>query len=430
VGISGDEVLLKQQGIEMPFDLISLRRESGLSESQMGARIGCPEERILLYEKEPARAPFEVVLKYIHVSGRDVSSILNLIAQQSTAPVDQSTPIDPGKPYQDLDHRMRLLLEYVAAVYPESPGTQVPGVPDADEILKRLGGLWRRPNVVLTGPFDVGKSRLSNCLLSTDRIPSRYRPATRVTTYIRHAEECPEWQKEDVWILDKDYDPTRWRDQAHCLEHRVRTGGFDLLELPDENAPFALVYLDAPILRACTLIDLPGFDDKDQDEQRTLAAARSADVLLYLSTAVGFLRQQDLMHLGQLVRALPALPITEGKSPIPNFFVVATHAHREMKNSDLNKILDDGARLVFEDLQETWVRKGSQIGYVITKEDIRKQFFAFWYEAPDRRRPLELALQDVVADVLPPFINTGVAQQIKELKERSSQKLGEQVRLL
>jgi hypothetical protein len=84
-------------------------------------------------------------------------------------------------------------------------------------------------NLLITGRFDPGKTRIANALLGRDNLPSQYTPTTSVVTFVPHVSDRPHWQKEDVWIMKKGFDPGRWNDCGHCQEFRLIAGGYESL---------------------------------------------------------------------------------------------------------------------------------------------------------------------------------------------------------
>lgn len=74
------------------------------------------------------------------------------------------------------------------------------------------------------------------------------------------------------------------------------------------EAGSAVVFVDAPILLNCDIIDLPGYGTETaSDDVITAKTAAHADVLIYLSLASGFLRIEDIEYLKNNVRTLPVL---------------------------------------------------------------------------------------------------------------------------
>ena len=98
----------------------------------------------------------------------------------------------------------------------------------------------------------------------------------------------------------------------HCEAFKLTGGDFDILkqygikesEGEKQGAKAALVYIDAPLLHACTLVDVPGFQDDESDAELAMNSQSLADIVLYTSPAKGFLDQGDFVHLGEILRNL------------------------------------------------------------------------------------------------------------------------------
>jgi len=253
------------------------RPTDSLSQEELAACLGIAQTQVSRYEVAPETIPFDLGIKWCQVCGYSLESALALA--QSTQP----TGILPGTPYKELHRRLDLLGQYVAAA-PKTPDSLPPLFMTPSSLTQKISQWKRKPNLLIAGRFDSGKSRLANALLGSEHLPSQYTPTTAVVTYIRHIEDRPEWQKEAVWLMDSKFDPLRWDDQKHCLKHSVLAGGYDTLrefgtkdnEDDTVQATAALVYIDSPLLHACTLIDVPGFQDDADD---AALATRSASLI-------------------------------------------------------------------------------------------------------------------------------------------------------
>ena len=90
-----------------------------------------------------------------------------------SAPIPPLKAIDPGTPYAELYCRLNLLNEYVD-VAPAIDKLDIPTPPDTTHDLQQmLKRYQQKPNVVLTGGFDAGKSHLANALLGSKNLPVR-----------------------------------------------------------------------------------------------------------------------------------------------------------------------------------------------------------------------------------------------------------------
>ena len=76
---------------------------------------------------------------------------------------------------------------------------------------------------------------------------------------------------EVAYIFGPEFDPLRIADAEHRDEHQVAVGGLEVLTAygthqSERSGEYtAVVFLDAPILRACNLVDLPGHQHNAKD---------------------------------------------------------------------------------------------------------------------------------------------------------------------
>jgi hypothetical protein len=314
--------------------------------------------------------------------------------------------VDPGAPYDQLRRNVALLRSYLDA----SPMAVPPnGVPAPDQVADLCNRLLRKPNVVLSGHFDAGKSRLCNALLGGGALPARYRPTTAANTWILHTEDRPAWCRDTVYVFGRGFDPTRIADQGYCEPLRVASGGMETLasygihrdgKVNTEDYT-AVVFLDAPLLRSCNLLDLPGHQHNDNDARLAEAGLGQADMLIYLSTAAGFLDGEDLAHLRAHLRHLPLVE-ANGLPPLSNLLVVASHAHPNISDSQVSEILEGGTDTLMRELADTvFAERANRSGKLITRADVSARVFPFWFERAERREPLRHAVRETLGRHLP-----------------------------
>jgi len=150
--------------------------------------------------------------------------------------------------------------------------------------------------------------------------------------------------EEDVWIFANQaggenlWDESRLHDESYCRLWKIGAGGVETLrsfgtrqgEYYDREAGAAVVFLDAPILKTCDIVDLPGFGtETEQDDNITFATTRKADVVLYLSQASGFMRIEDITYLKRNISELPVWEKKGGNDlkPLSNLFVIDNLLH-------------------------------------------------------------------------------------------------------
>lgn len=171
-----------------------------------------------------------------------------------------------------------------------------------------------KPSISIVGRSDTGKSTLINSLIGMEKMPTSWTPTTSIAVYIKHIKERPNFIKEDAWVFASECDgenlwnAKRLYDEEYCKKWKIASGEIDILRKfgtrqgggLSTNAGSAVVFIDAPILLNCDIVDLPGFGtETDSDDEITLKAAQRTDVLIYLSQANGFMRIEDIEYLKQ-----------------------------------------------------------------------------------------------------------------------------------
>ncbi|MFM7416677.1 MAG: hypothetical protein ACKO51_13000, partial [Alphaproteobacteria bacterium] len=149
--------------MEDSLKLEVLRKQAGLSPTQMGHLLNLHPTQVLRYEKDAQNAPYRIVQLWLAACGD----------------VKVKSGVDFGAPYASLNSAIARLEDHQARE-PEliqGDASHALSVADAVTALRQIG---RKPRLVLCGRFDAGKSRLINALMGADRLPSAYQPATRL----------------------------------------------------------------------------------------------------------------------------------------------------------------------------------------------------------------------------------------------------------
>lgn len=396
-----------------------------LSQGELALRIGISQGQVSRYEANPETIPFDLGHAWCQACGFSIDDALRF-----TGTLPQAG-IDPGTPYSELHGNLHLLRQYVNSA-PVIPSGLPPLSMTPDDLLLKVNHWSRKPTLLITGRFDSGKTRIANALLGSDELPSQYTPTTSIVTFVRHIGDRPEWQKEDVWIMKRGFNPGRWNDEPHCVENRLIAGGYETLkrfgtkdsEGEEIGAKAALVYMDAPLLKACTLIDVPGFQDDADDSEMAIHSAALADILLYTSPAKGFLDAADFLHLGQLLRTLQPVESPKDNTAYSNFFLIATHADPSISDADLTMILDKGAKRLYRHLGDSVFATST---HRLSEADLRKRMFSFWYESRLRREGIENGLLFTLSKILPVVIRDRVDTEVKSIKAQTRSDLRKKI---
>ena len=292
-----------------------------------------------------------------------------------------------------------------------------------DELQEGLNQNLIKPKISFVGRSDTGKSTLINSLLGENMMPASWTPTTSIAVYLKHSNDRPSFIKntvcifsstldgKDIWnerrIYEKEYFEA-WKiaegDIDLLLQYGTRQGGKQL-----EKAGAAIVFIDAPILLNCDIIDLPGFGtEQESDDIITFNTAKQADILIYLSQASGFMRIEDINYLKENIRALPPLENEDNKLPkLANLLIVASQAHNVNygNRDDLRLILDNGCERFLESISDDyWSIRSTVTKKEYSIKDLRDRFVTYTRDIPDLCKDFEQKLK-IVIEELPLLIN-------------------------
>tara|TARA_R110001583_G_C5654565_1_gene409082 strand:+ start:661 stop:2805 length:2145 start_codon:yes stop_codon:yes gene_type:complete len=386
------------------FDLAKLRADAKISQEEMAAHLGVSQSQVSRYEQDQASAPYGIVVTWAEFCGQ----------------ISTRRGVEYGVPYREIAAQLKLMRDYAETAPAPLDHSHFKNAPTAGNFLRQVRVLGRKPRVAICGRFDQGKSRLANTLMGSDALPTAYQPATAIISLVRHISARPSWLKEDVWVMGKGFDLNRADDQEHCNDFKIVAGSFDTLkqygthgevQISDTEECFAaLVFVDSPFLLGCDLLDLPGYGHSAEDHGKTELAHSLADVLIYTSSAQGFMDQQDLQFVNALLKQLPIIEAHDSLPPMRNVFFVATMARQEL--GELEDIITKASSRAYKHLLEGLKGRNEEI----TLADFRARFFTYLVDDPSRRQIFEDDLVDLLSKVLPTQVRHRLDKWVLELK--------------
>lgn len=427
----------------MEIDLAEMRRAAHLSQAQLAQALELSQSQVSRYESEPDNIPVGLMRRWLAFVGQH---------QQAAAvlPPSPSSGVDPGQPYAELwrtfDAITRLADDLERRVGPEVAA--LPGLPSLPDLRALLGRHRRKPNVLFAGQTDAGKSTLINSLLGRRLLPARYQPTTRLPALLRHLDERPHWARPDerVFLVDGAADGG---NVATCLSASgpaesavLARGGAELLqrwshggggELDADARRLLVVFDDAPLLQACAVLDLPGFqhdsERPDEDAKRVLDLCGFADMLVYVSSIQAFLSVLDLEYLAFYLRALPVLDPAAALDGVPaalaNMLIVATHAAPHVAVEQLDtQIIAPGVARVWRQLGDTVFGERDD---GLTQEQLRGRVLGFFDERAELREPLHAEFRHSLSERLPRAVAGIAAAEIEAVREAASARLAEEL---
>ncbi|QFJ53436.1 dynamin family protein [Pseudobutyrivibrio xylanivorans] len=303
-----------------------------------------------------------------------------------------------------------------------------------DDLAQSVKNTLVKPSIAIVGRSDTGKSTLINSLLGTEKMPTSWTPTTSIAVYIKHINDRPTFITDDAWVFtdhigdEQLWDVKKLYDEDYCKKWLIAGGHVDILRdfgtrqgcNYSQRVGAAVLFLDAPILKNCDIVDLPGFGtETESDDLITMKAAQSADLLIYLSQANGFMRIEDITYLKENVRNLPVWESKEKNElkPLSNLFVVASQAHtvNNGNREQLQMILKTGC----ENFSKTlgigyWDSRIEESGY---KEDysnifLPTRFFTYTTDIPDLCKNFDEELK-IITETLPLLIENKTKDIVK-----------------
>lgn len=267
----------------------------------------------------------------------------------------------------------------------------------------------RKPRVIFAGKSDSGKSTLINSLLGEGITPVNWTATTSIIIYLKHIEEKPVFSEDNVLIFkkknDKYFDENRLKDENYFNEYLLSKGNYDLLEKygthqgNNKEAASAIVFVDSPLLKDCTIVDIPGFAVNKNDDMlhKTIVDMYKNDCLVYLSSANHFLHSDDLIYLNKCMKTITHFE-NKDKNNFPKFgnlFIVASQAG-QINDGDIesiNNIIDkrsdvlcdmflDNEDIKYCDTPYIFQALTNYTGYTYTRDDIKSRFYTFEKDLP------------------------------------------------
>ncbi|UTY34099.1 dynamin family protein [Treponema putidum] len=411
------------------MDLKSFREDKlKITQSAFAELIDVEQSNISRWEKDPSSMQFQVIQRILEKTGATYEELTGW-----KKPIPK--PLDVKNTWKNMKLTNNSFSEILEEMH----------IPDEyrksyiEDLQCGIAANLVKPKVAVVGRSDTGKSALINALLGTDKMPTAWTPTTSVAVYIKHISDKPSFIEEDVWVFANQsetehlWDERKLPDEVYCRSWKIGAGGIEILrsfgtrqgENYEKGACSAVVFIDAPILKTCDIVDLPGFGtETENDDNITFAAAQRADVVLYLSQANGFMRIEDIIYLK---RNISELPIWEKKDenplqPLSNLFVIASQAHTVSNGNkvQLKEILDAGCTNLLKTLpDEYWTNREKVSGYTYADNgfnELRSRFFAYTVDIPDICSPFNAALAEVL-ESLPIIIDERTKSFVRDYVE-------------
>lgn len=250
-----------------------------------------------------------------------------------------------------------------------------------------------KPKIAFVGASNAGKTTIIASLLGNDAdgrwLPTSWQRETNAVCLIRHMDDRPQGNSSRVLAFEK-------YEDIESGNAPLETGGYELLEkytshskAPKTSAEALLIYSDAPILKNCDLIDMPGYrsvtpndipdrtrEEKEYDEHAFDLLQQinwwgdddiRVDAVFFVSMMENddFCRTED--DLNVLLGLMRRLCVEEEYTFPADFYIVASHARNA---KDAKEVLRTASHRIWEMLNHP------ELEYD-TEEDFAKIFSTF-----------------------------------------------------
>lgn len=375
--------------------------------------------------------PSTAIQKIAVETGLDFNTILGFKKESPKALI-------PKDHWQNADFTKKSLTQYISNALEKYDVPEKPKKDYIDGLRQCIDASLTKPRIAIVGRSDAGKSTLINALLGTEKMPTSWTPTTSIAVYIKHMDEKPPFIKENAWVFKNKcggenlWDARRFRDEEYCLKWKIAAGDIDVLrnygihqakeQTPTLEAGAAVVFIDAPILKDCDIIDIPGYGTTEEsDSTIAFKATEGAEILIYLSTANAFMRIEDINYLKANIKGLPVFEQKDKNQiePLSNLFIVASQANavNNGNEDELKKILLTGCKNLKKTLPDGyWKSKEKISGYsesCYDNEVLLKRFFTYTTDIERLCNRFNGELKKIL-EFLPDAVNTGAKELAKD----------------
>ncbi len=364
-------------------DIIANQGSAPFTQKAFGEALGVTQEQVSRWEKNPGSISVNIIYQICDTFGVSPSLLFKNYKRILPEPFNLGTPFS--------EHKLKLqMLEYYSDKQLSTLGSVEKVSPVAQMVLSEFRQLKKplsaKPLVAFVGSFDSGKSHMINTLCGKDILPTRWSPTTSIYMYLKHTESRPNWLKENVLVLNKPTKPIDFRRFNPTSEDEVHktlicSGSFDLLEgygsYPDgdisntdhrQGAHIAVIYVDAPVLLACDLMEIPNVS-KNNAQPNEPEAVEIIDCLVYLSQARSFMDNADLIFLKGSIDLITTICARHNYSdPLSKLLVIASQAHLLKDSDEINATISTGAKQLWDHLSDIEHRN------LLTEEQLLSRF--------------------------------------------------------
>ena len=249
-----------------------------------------------------------------------------------------------------------------------------------DETERLFANLKKKSVIGFFGNSGSGKSTLVNTIIGEDVLPTGDSPTTRLVTLVGHSEYRPPSLSAKVALFKKGFSPHMIHNPDHVGGHLLEQGGAELLSRTGD-AYFAVVFCTADICRHVWLMDTPGdlYGSDGAGREKTLGSVELADGFVLLSPHSGFLRQNDLGLLANIIRRCPPVKAYQ----VTNHMLFVQSRCGDIEFGEIRTVFEDAIERTKRRLYDTafeFLEEGGFINALPGEEELAARVQPFWRE--------------------------------------------------
>ena len=402
-----------------------------ISQSQMAEQLGISQDHVSRLENDPSKIDMGMLEKLSNLTEMTLEDLLKFEDKIED-------PILIEDPYLDLKAEVNKFNQYLQNGLDELTESKLlKEIEDKVHNMKKTLSIYgAKPIITFVGPSDAGKSRLINNITGLKALKSNWQPMTSSTIHIKHLEDKPTWMGSDNVMIFKEESPIRsWNhrkydDETYCEDLKIIRGDYSVLENHcnrnhkgefDKTVDSAIVYLDSSLLKACDIIDSPGFGtEAELDTQQAMKGMETADIVVFLCQSNGFLKGPDLVFLKEVLRSLPVtLNSNTKKTDLSNLFIVASQAHIIGKK-DIQNVLSAASERLIRQVDSHMIKDRFGLSQDEFNEVIKKRFFPYTTDDKSLRAEFNNDLKNILETTFPKIRKNHVNEAINKCTDSTT----------
>lgn len=427
----------------MNVDLQAIREDLlKMSQRDCAQALDIELEELISIERDKQTRNIDMIEKLIELTGKNYDGLKNYVKEVKV----EFNPLR-----QTLEEKRKNIDKFLDYQLTKSGETDLK---IKQMIAKLKNGFHRelkKPTLSVVGYSDSGKSTMLNSLLREDVLPANWQPTTSLAIYIQHIDDRPSFIKSEAVILKEDerFMIEKLEDKTYFEMLELQQGDMKILlknaihgERTLGDASTVVIYCEAPILKLCTLVDLPGYGtETESDNKITATVIEKSDFVIYFSKATAFLSsEQEHQYLRNNVLKHLTRYECKGKNhfkPLSNLFIVASQSDMLAKDKieakrQIEEVKARGRSRFLESIPPSssfWDSRKNESGYCDFNWNGRlgERFYYFTTEHKEWNLPFLEDLKETL-ELLPELLEANADNFLNNYIERNFKVLSVQLK--